>query len=208
MDLSNFEFTLYDSTLDDGRVKTLMISIDFDTGETTIPSKSEDGSSDYIVMDVGDVNLMEHNTTNYLEARELLMKYLQNYNPQVMANSKVDLRISHLSQVIGYYYDWFIINNYELPVYLENSTTAQDNRSVTVDGVAVTLNKRQYNVLVVLKNRTNPISTINLLIEVDKLCNTVTSYTRVSEIFKGKRNVFRAFIDSPQKGYYKLKEDI
>ena len=208
MDLSNFEFTLYDSILDDGRVKTLVISINPGTGETTIPSKSEDGSSDYIAMDVGDVNLKENNTTSYLEAHKLLMKYLQNYNPQVMANSKVELRIKHLRQVIGYYYDWFIINNYELPVYLENSTTAQDNRSVTVDGVAVTLNKRQYNVLVVLKNRTNPISTINLLVEVDKLCNKVTSYTRVSEIFKGKRNVFKALIESPQKGCYKLKEDI
>ena len=206
MDLSRYSFTLYDSLLDDGHINTLIIAIDPNTGDTTIPSRSPDGNSDYLPMRNDGIDILQENSNNYRNAYKMLMDYLKDYNPQVMAGAKGEFRINHLKKVIGYYYEWFKVNDHELPLP-EISITAQDNRSVDVDGVMVPLNKRQYNVLLVLKSSREPIRTRDLLYEVDKLCNTLTEYTRISEIFKGKSNVFHAYIESPRKGFYRLKNN-
>ena len=68
-------------------------------------------------------------------------------------------------------------------------------------------NEKQYNIIFILRNSPNPLKTIEILAAVDSLCGTITSYTRVSEIFKGKRDVFNACIEKPRKGFYKLKDN-
>lgn len=207
MELENFTFYLFDRVLKNGLVSTLIISIHEDTGETIISSKSADGSSDYIPMKKEQIDLNEENSNSYLAVIRMLNEYLKDYNPELMINSKVDLRINHLRNVLGYYYDWFKSNNNELPQLPPFPSTALSERTIIVNQERVHLNERQYKIISVLRNSPNPLKTIEILDTVDALCGGITSYTRVSEIFKGKRDVFNACIESPRKGFYKLKEN-
>ena len=207
MELENFRFYLFDRVLKNGLVSTLIISIHEDTGETIISSKSADGSSDYIPMKKEQIDLKEENSNSYLTVIRMLNEYLKDYNPELMINSKVDLRINHLRNVLGYYYDWFKSNNNELPELPPFPSTALSERTIIVNEERVHLNERQYKIISVLRNSSNPLKTIEILDTVDALCGTITSYTRVSEIFKGKRDVFNACIERPRKGFYKLKEN-
>ena len=207
MELENFRFYLFDRVLKNGLVSTLIISIHKDTGETIISSKSADGSSDYIPMKKEQIDLNEENSNSYLTVIRMLNEYLKDYNPELMINTKVDLRINHLRNVLGYYYDWFKSNNNELPQLPPFPSTALSERTIIVNQERVHLNERQYKIISVLRNSSNPLKTIEILDTVDALCGTITSYTRVSEIFKGKRDVFNACIERPRKGFYKLKEN-
>ena len=207
MELENFTFYLFDRVFKNGFVNTLIISIHPNTGETIILSKSADGSSDYRPMKKEQIDLNEENSNSYLTVIRMLNEYLKDYNPELMINSKVDLRINHLRKVIGYYYDWFKSNNNELPELPPYPDTALSERSIIVNEERVHLNERQYKIISVLRNSSNPLKTIEILDTVDALCGTITSYTRVSEIFKGKRDVFNACIEKPRKGFYKLKDN-
>ena len=74
-DLLKFQFYLYDSIVDQGLVKTLILAVDGNTGETRIASSSEDGSNDYIDINPREINILEENTNSYCKAYSLRQKY-------------------------------------------------------------------------------------------------------------------------------------
>lgn len=207
-DLSIFSFWLFNHFIN-GRLSYLILSIDPDTGETINVTRSDDGSSDYADVEypVNGLNIVKKNSESYLKAHLLLNEWMADYNPVIHAGTKPDLRIGHLMKVIGYYYDWFKTNRVPLPNLNETPGLIFNDREVIVNGETVLLTRRQNAVLQVLRNSRNQLSTRKILTKVDGLLGTITSYTRVSEIFKGKKEVFNACIERPSKGYYKLKED-
>ena len=202
-DLLQFQFYLYDSITDQGLVKTLILAVDGDTGETRIASKV--GPSDYIdtnLMDEGGNrienpsidDLLLSNTKAYLRAHEMLSNYQDDYNETIHANGKPKLRINHLSTVIGCYYDWFKSNNHTLPEVDEGKILNIENLTVKIGEKEVPVNKRQAFLLKVLQDSRVPLSSSLLLSTVDGLLNTCTSYTKVSEIFKHNKFVYESCI--------------
>ena len=202
-DLSQFQFYLYDSITDQGFVKTLILDVDGDTGETRIRSRLEDGSSDYIdttligeggnrIENPSIDDLLLSNTKAYLRAHEMLSNYKDDYNETIHANGKPKLRINHLSTVIGYYYEWFKLNNHTLPEVDEGKILNMENLTVKIGEEEVPVNKRQAFLLQVLQNSRVPLSSSLLLSRVDGMLGTCTSYTKISEIFKHNKVVYKS----------------
>ena len=215
-DLSKFYFYLYDSIVDQGLVKTLILAVDGNTGETRITSSSEDGS-DYINTSLRDEdgNIIENptidalslsNTNAYIRAHEMLSTYQADYNEAIHANGKPKLRIDHLTKVIGYYFEWFKMNDFPLPELIEDQKLKLDYQMVRIDGADVLLNKRQTYALKVLQYAPASLTSSMLLERVDGMMNTVTSNIRVSEIFKSNRAVFQRCIKR-ENNRYSLKDD-
>ena len=190
MELENFRFYLFDRVLKNGLVSTLIISIHEDTGETIISSKSADGSSDYIPMKKEQIDLNEENSNSYLTVIEMLNEYLKDYNPELMINSKVDLRINHLRKVIGYYYDWFKSNNNELPELPTYPGTALSERSIIVNEERIHLNERQYKIISVLRNSSNPLKTSNSIARVVNAGCWASWNFRFSPVFTAKSIIY------------------
>ena len=220
-DLSQFQFYLYDSIVDQGKdrgfVKTLTLAVDGDTGETRIAFRPKDSSSDYINTSLIDEDgnrienptiddLLLSNTKAYIRAHEMLSEYQADYNEAIHANGKPKLRIDHLTKVIGYYFEWFKMNNFPLPELIEDQRLKLDYQMVRIDGEDVLLNKRQACALHVLLNAPVPLTSSMLLETVDAMMNTVTSNIRVSEIFKSNRAVFQRCIKR-ENNRYSLKDD-
>ena len=118
-DLSQFQFYLYDSPTDQGLVKTLILSIDGDSGETRIVSRSEDGSSDYIDINPGEINIPDENTNSYCTAYSMRQEYQTEIDRDDFESPKLTLRVQHLNNVISRYKEWFIQNNLSIPDPLE-----------------------------------------------------------------------------------------
>ena len=118
-DLSQFQFYLYDSPTDQGLVKTLILSIDGDSGETRIVSRSEDGSSDYIDINPGEINIPDENTNSYCTAYSMRQEYQTEIDRDDFESPKLALRVQHLNNVISRYKEWFIQNNLSIPDPLE-----------------------------------------------------------------------------------------
>jgi len=114
-DLSKFHFYLYDSIVDQGLVKTLILTVDVNTGETRITSSSEDGSSDYIDINPRDINILEENTNSYSKAYLLRQDYQTEIDKSNFKSPKLELRIKHLNDVISRFTEWFMENGYSIP---------------------------------------------------------------------------------------------
>ena len=114
-DLSQFQFYLYDSPTDQGLVKTLILSIDGDTGETRIVSRSADGSSDYIDINPREINIPDENTYSYCTAYSMRQEYQTEIERDDFESPKLALRVQHLNNVISRYKEWFIQNNLSIP---------------------------------------------------------------------------------------------
>mgnify|MGYP001598103362 CR=1 FL=1 len=113
-DLSKFHFYLYDSIVDQGLLKTLILAVDGDTGETRIISSS-DGSSDYIDINPRDINILEENTNSYSKAYLLRQDYQTEIDRDDFDSPKLELRVQHLNNVISRYKEWFMENNHSRP---------------------------------------------------------------------------------------------
>ena len=139
----------------------MILSIDPDTGETINVTRSDDGSSDYADEEypVNGLNIVEKNSESYLKAHLLLNEWMADYNPVIHAGTKPNLRIRHLMEVIGYYYDWFKTNRVPLPNLNETPGLIFNDREVIVNGETVLLTRRQNAVLQVLRNSRNQLST-------------------------------------------------
>ena len=118
-DLSQFQFYLYDSLTDQGLVKTLILSIDSDSGETRIASRSEDGSSDYIGINPREINILDENTKSYCKAYSMRQKIQTEIDIDDFESPKLELRVKHLNNVISRYKEWFMQNNLSIPHPLE-----------------------------------------------------------------------------------------
>ena len=118
-DLLKFQFYLYDSIVDQGLVKTLILAVDGNTGETRITSISEDGSSDYIDINPRDINILEENTNSYSKAYLLRQDYQTEIDRDDFDSPKLELRVQHLNNVISRYKEWFFGNNHSIPDPLE-----------------------------------------------------------------------------------------
>ena len=118
-DLSKFHFYLYDSIVDQGLLKTLILTVDGDTGETRIASSSEDGSNDYIDINPREINILEENTNSYCKAYSLRQKYQTEIDRDDFDSPKLELRVQHLNNVISRYKEWFFGNNHSIPDPLE-----------------------------------------------------------------------------------------
>ena len=216
-DLLKLQFNLYDSIANQGLVKTLILAVDGDNGETRIASRSEDGSSDYIDTNLVDESgnriestsvddLLLSNTKSYLRAHEMLSDYKDDYNETIHANGKPKLRIDHLYTVIGYYFDWFKLNNYKLPEIDGGKIVNIEKLTVKIGEEEVPINERQAFLLKVLQDSRAPLSTSLLLSRVDGLLNTCTSYTKISEIFKNNKVVYKSCI-LVEGRRYRLKDN-
>ena len=216
-DLLQFQFFIYDSIIDQGLVKTLILTVDGNTGETRIASRSEDGSSDYINTNLTDEDiitiknptiddLLLSNTKGYIRAHKMLSDYQADYNETIHANGKPKRRIDHLSTVICYYFEWFKMKNFPLPELIEDQRLNLNILMVKIDEEHVPLNERQAHTLNVLQNAQTSLTSSILLERVDGMMNTVTSYSRVSEIFKSNRAVFQRCIKR-EHNRYSLKDD-
>jgi len=124
-DLSRFEFWLYDS-VDQGLVKTLILAVDGDTGETVIGSRSEDGSSDYLNINQGDIDIHDENINCYSEACSLRNKYQDTIDSNDFESPKLQLRINHLNNVISRFTEWFMENGHSIPDPREIVTDADE----------------------------------------------------------------------------------
>jgi hypothetical protein len=215
-DLSKFQFYLYDSIVDQGLVRTLILAVDGDTGITKITSRSGDGSNDYINTNLRENgnnienptidDLLLSNTKSYIRAHKLFSTYQADYNEIIHANGKPKLRINHLSTVMGYYYDWFKLNNHSLPKVDEGQILNIENLTVKICGEVVRVNERQAYLLLVLQNSDVPLTTSFLLSRLDAMLNTITSYTKVSEIFKKNKLVYNSCI-LVENRLYSLKDN-
>ena len=202
--------------MDQGLVRTLILAVDDDTGETRIASRLKDSFSDYINTNLSEDgnnienptidNLLLSNTKAYIRAHEMLSEYQADYNETIHANGKPKLRIDHLSTVLGYYYDWFKLKDFPLPLLIEDQRLKLDYQMVRIDGEDVSLNRRQTCVLKVLQNTPVPLTTSMLLYKVDAMLNTITSYTKVSEIFKNNKHVYTSCL-LVENRLYSLKDN-
>ena len=100
--------------VDQGLVKTLILAVDGDTGETRITSSS-DGSSDYIDINPRDINILEENTNSYSKAYLLRQDYQTEIDKSNFKSPKLELRIKHLNDVISRFTEWFMENGYSIP---------------------------------------------------------------------------------------------
>ena len=209
IDISIFTFWLFNRS-ENGELSYIILSIDPDTGETINFIKSNNDSGDSTNIEplfLKSLDVIDKNSKSFYQAYSMYDDWMADYNPVIHAGTKPNLRINHLTNVIGYYFDWFKTKRIPLPNLTKAPGLLFNERTVMVSGEEVPLNERQHVVLHVLRNSKNPISTRKILIMVDGLLRTVTSYTRVSEIFKHKREVFNSCIERPSKGYYKLKDN-
>ena len=137
-DLLKFQFYLYDSIVDQGLVKTLILTVDVNTGETRIASSSDDGSSDYIDINPRDINILEENTNSYSKAYLLRQDYQTEIDKSNFKSPKLELRIKHLNDVISRFTEWFMENGYSIPDPREIVPDADEiEKAITTKTVAI-----------------------------------------------------------------------
>ena len=125
-DLSQFQFYLYDSITDQGFLKTLILVVDGDTGETRIASRSEDDSSDYTDIIPGEINIPEENANSYCTAYSMRQEYQTEIDRDDFESPKLQLRINYLNNVISRFTEWFMENGHSIPDPREIVTDADE----------------------------------------------------------------------------------
>ena len=126
VDILQFQFYLYDSITDQGFVKTLILVVDGDTGETRIASRSEDDSSDYTYIIPGEINIPEENANSYCAAYSMRQEYQTEIDRDDFESPKLQLRINYLNNVISRFTEWFMENGHSIPDPREIVTDADE----------------------------------------------------------------------------------
>ena len=209
MDLTEYNFELFEriNQYDNDRIDVVKMVVNPDTG-VFIALRLPDTDSDYITIKTevtpDDNMIADHNRNQYFRCNYLLTQNSLLLNERAGTNGKINLRIVYLKQVRQRYLDWFRrndikINNSELTRIASQNNINTDN--INLDSS----NSRMIAVISVLDTLNGEeISGKSLLINVDNILGTQTSYMKISEIFKINRNLFQCFVTRPRKGYYKL----
>ena len=158
---------------------------------------------------LSDKIIIQRNKSNYYESLKIYAEYISHQEPpRLSPPDKVDIRLEYYRHVKARYIDWFLRNNIALDVESELETIAIEN-SLELEGIDLTnYNERMITIIRLLNSNSHQtVKGSELLIQADSMLDTVTSYTRVSEIFKTNRQLFKSFIKTTSKGFYQIRSN-
>ena len=172
----------------------------------------EDGSfqiSDALIFKeiLSNEDIIQRNKSNYYKSLKIYAEYISHQEPsRISSPDKIDIRLEYFRLVKARYIDWFLRNNIALDVELELETIAREN-SLKLEGIDLTnYNERMITIIRLLNSKSHQtVKGSELLIQADSMLDTVTSYTRLSEVFKTNRQLFKAFIKTTSKGFYQIR---